>query len=41
MAMLRHRCPGCGEPLIRVAHGPGRYCVDFSGMRLLQLRATE
>ena len=32
------RCPGCGEALIRVAHGPQRYWVDFSGTRLLQLR---
>ncbi len=35
------RCPGCGDALIRVAHGPQRYWVDFSGMRLLQLAATE
>ena len=35
------RCPGCGEALIRVAHGPQRYWVDFSGTRLLQLRVTE
>ena len=35
------RCPGCGEALIRVAHGPQRYWVDFSGMRLMQLRADE
>ena len=35
------RCPGCGEALIRVAHGPQRYWVDFSGARLLQLRGAE
>jgi len=35
------RCRGCGEALIRIAHGPQRYWVDFSGMRLLQLAATE
>jgi hypothetical protein len=35
------RCAGCGETLIRVAHGPQRYWVDFGGTRLLQLRATE
>jgi len=35
------RCPGCGEALIRIAHGPQRYWVDFSGTRLLQLAATE
>ncbi len=31
------RCPGCGEVLIRVAHGPQRYWVDLRGARLLQL----
>jgi hypothetical protein len=35
------RCPGCGEALIRVANGPQRYSVDFSGTRLLQLRDIE
>jgi hypothetical protein len=35
------RCPGCGEALIRIAHGPQRAWVDFSGTRLLQLRAVE
>jgi hypothetical protein len=35
------RCPGCGEALMRIAHGPQRYWVDFSGTRLLQLAATE
>jgi len=35
------RCPGCGEALIRIAHGPQRYWVDFSGTRLMQLAATE
>ena len=35
------RCPGCGEALIRVAHGPQRYWVDFGGVRLLQLRTNE
>ncbi len=35
------RCPGCGEALIRVAHGPQRYWVDFSGTRLMQLRMDE
>jgi hypothetical protein len=34
-------CPGCGAALMRIAHGPGRYWVDFSGMRLMQLAATE
>jgi Zn finger protein HypA/HybF involved in hydrogenase expression len=31
------RCPGCGAALIRIAHGPQRYWVDFSGTRLLQI----
>ena len=35
------RCPGCGETLIRVAHGPQRLWVDFSGTRLMQLRGVE
>ena len=35
------RCPGCGETLIRIAHGPQRYWVDFSGTRLMQLAAAE
>jgi hypothetical protein len=35
------RCRGCGEALMRVAHGPRRYWVDFSGTRLLHLAATE
>ena len=35
------RCPGCGEALIRVAHGPQRYWVDFTGIRMMQVRADE
>jgi len=35
------RCPGCGEGLIRLAHMPQRYRVDFSGTRLMQLAAAE
>ena len=35
------RCPGCGEALIRIAHGPQRLWIDFSGTRLMQLAATE
>jgi hypothetical protein len=31
------RCPGCGEALMRIAHGPQRYWIDFSGTRLLQI----
>ena len=35
------RCRGCGEALMRIAHGPQRYWIDFSGTRLLQLRGPE
>jgi hypothetical protein len=35
------RCPGCGETLMRIAHGPQRYWIDFSGTRLLQLEGPE
>jgi hypothetical protein len=35
------RGPGCGEALIRIAHEPQRYWLDFSGTRLLQLRELE
>jgi hypothetical protein len=34
------RCPGCDEVLMRIAHGPQRLWVDFSGTRLMQL-ATD
>ena len=34
-------CRGCGEALIRIAHGPQRYWIDFSGTRLLQLGGLE
>ncbi|HEX5688911.1 MAG TPA: DUF6510 family protein [Roseiflexaceae bacterium] len=33
------RCSGCGEAIIRVAHGPQRLWIDFSGARLMQLQA--
>ena len=35
------RCRGCGEALIRISNGPRRYWIDFSGIRLLQLREIE
>jgi Zn finger protein HypA/HybF involved in hydrogenase expression len=35
------RCPGCGEALIRIAHGPGRLWMDISGVQLLELRVPE
>jgi Zn finger protein HypA/HybF involved in hydrogenase expression len=35
------RCPSCGQALIRIAHGPQRLWVDFSGTRLMQLGTAE
>ncbi len=35
------RCRGCGEALMRIAHGTQRYWIDFSGTRRLQLREPE
>ena len=35
------RCGGCGEAMIRIAHGPQCFWIDFSGTRLLQLRGLE
>jgi len=35
------RCPSCGEALIRIANGPQRLWVDFSGTRLMQLGTAE
>lgn len=32
------RCPGCGGVLMRIVHGPGRYWVDLSGIRVLELK---
>jgi len=31
------RCPDCGAVLMRIVHGKGRYWVDMSGMRALEL----
>ena len=30
------RCATCDNPLIRVAHAPGRYWLDLRGVRYLQ-----
>jgi hypothetical protein len=30
-------CPGCGQPLLRVARGGGRWWLDLRGMEWLQL----
>jgi ribosomal protein S27E len=35
------RCPACGDALLRVAHGPRRFWVDFCGIRLMQVQAIE
>ncbi|CAA9213004.1 MAG: hypothetical protein AVDCRST_MAG93-110 [uncultured Chloroflexia bacterium] len=34
------RCVACDNLLIRIAHGPGRYSLDLSGMRTLQITAA-
>jgi Zn finger protein HypA/HybF involved in hydrogenase expression len=31
------RCPGCESVLMRIVHGPGRYWVDLTGVRCLEL----
>jgi hypothetical protein len=31
------RCPGCGQVMLRVAHGGGRWWLDLRGMAWLQL----
>lgn len=31
------RCPDCGAVLMRIVHGKGRYWVDMSGTRALEL----
>ena len=31
------RCPDCGGVLMRIVHGKGRYWVDLSGTRSLEL----
>lgn len=31
------RCPGCEQVLMRVVRGRGRYWVDLTGVRLLEL----
>ena len=32
------RCPDCTNVLMRVVHGAGRYWIDLSGLRVLQLK---
>ena len=31
------RCPSCESVLMRIVRGPGRYWVDLSGMRCMEL----
>ena len=30
-------CPGCGQQLLRIAHGQGRWWLDLRGLAWLQL----
>ncbi len=32
------RCPSCEQVLMRIVHGRGRYWVDLSGMRCMELQ---
>jgi Family of unknown function (DUF6510) len=34
------RCASCEQVLMRIVHGPGRYWVDVSGMRYLELQES-
>jgi len=34
------RCPACGQVLMRIVHGPGRYWIDLSGVRCLEVRES-
>ena len=31
------RCPSCEQVLMKIVHGRGRYWIDLSGMRCLEL----
>ena len=33
------RCPACEQVLMRIVNGGGRYWIDLSGTRCLELRA--
>ena len=35
------RCPHCGAVLIRIVHARGRYWLDLTGVRYLELRAGK
>lgn len=30
------RCPACGQVLMRIVHGKGRYWLDLTGVRCLE-----
>ncbi len=32
------RCPLCDNPVIRIVHGGGRYWLDLSGARCIEIR---
>jgi Zn finger protein HypA/HybF involved in hydrogenase expression len=34
------RCPGCESVLMRIVHGRGRYWLDLTGVRCLELADT-
>jgi len=34
------RCPACEQVVMRIVRGGGRYWLDFSGTRTLELRET-
>ncbi len=33
------RCPGCEQVLMKIVRGPGRYWLDLTGTRCLELTA--
>lgn len=34
------RCPSCEQVLMKIVRGPGRYWLDLTGTRCLELTAT-
>ena len=34
------RCPACESVLMRIVHGPGRYWLDMTGIRSLELEES-
>ena len=35
------RCPACEQVLMRIVQGKGRYWIDLTGIRSLELRSGE